>query len=341
MSDHLHSRSGTAHNPFGWSSLPLEQSNLDRRLTEAIRFTSTGTRGDVPRSSRAVRAANARRPPPRRSAASTPWAPAATATIHPGVQTYTEGAQCTANFVFTDGAGNTYVGYAAHCAGTGEATDTNGCDAGSLPLGTEVDFNEGGSLVSEGTRVGGGTLAYSSWLTMQARGESDANTCAYNDLALVKVDAADVAKVNPSDPVLGRPGRHQHRRHRRRRHGLLLRQLQPARRHHRALSPKHGRQPRHRGRGLDPPASTPSPRASPATRAAPSSTPRATRSAPCPRSASPRCRRRTASATSPTSWPTRRPLRHRRPGPGPRHRAVHSLRVDKRDLRVIASGGPR
>ena len=31
---------------------------------------------------------------------------------------YTDGAQCTANFVFTDGAGNTYVGYAAHCAGT-------------------------------------------------------------------------------------------------------------------------------------------------------------------------------------------------------------------------------
>ena len=32
---------------------------------------------------------------------------------------YTDGAQCTANFVYTDGAGNTYVGYAAHCAGTG------------------------------------------------------------------------------------------------------------------------------------------------------------------------------------------------------------------------------
>ena len=133
------------------------------------------------------------------------WAPAATATIHPGVQAYTEGAQCTANFVFTDGAGNTYVGYAAHCAGTGEATDTNGCDAASLPLGTKVDFAEGGSLVSEGTRVGGGTLAYSSWLTMQANGESDENTCAYNDLALVKVDAADVSKVNPSIPFWGGP----------------------------------------------------------------------------------------------------------------------------------------
>lgn len=133
------------------------------------------------------------------------WAPADSATIQPGVQMYTDGAQCTANFVYTDGAGNVYVGYAAHCAGTGAATDTNGCDAASLPLGTKVDFVEGGSLVTSGTRVGGGTLAYSSWLTMQKNGETDENTCAYNDLALVKVDAADVSKVNPSIPFWGGP----------------------------------------------------------------------------------------------------------------------------------------
>ena len=137
--------------------------------------------------------------------ARTSWAPADTATIHPGVMMYTEGAQCTANFVFTDGAGTTYVGYAAHCAGTGEATDTDGCTSDSLPLGTKVDFVEDGSLVSDGTRVGGGTLVYSSWLTMQKRGETDADTCAYNDLALVKVDAADAGKVNPSIPFWGGP----------------------------------------------------------------------------------------------------------------------------------------
>jgi len=133
------------------------------------------------------------------------WAPADTAQIHPGVQMYTDGAQCTGNFVFSDGAGNTYVGYAAHCAGTGAATDTDGCAAKSLPLGTEVDFVEGGSLLAEGTKVGSGTLAYSSWNTMAERGEDDANTCAYNDFALVKVDAADVAKVNPSVPFWGGP----------------------------------------------------------------------------------------------------------------------------------------
>jgi len=133
------------------------------------------------------------------------WAPADQAEIHPGTQMYTEGAQCTGNFVFTDGAGNVYVGYAAHCAGTGAATDTNGCDAESLPLGTRVEFVEGGSLVGGGTQVGSGTLAYSSWLTMQQRGETDENACNYNDFALVKLDAADVAKVNPSVPFWGGP----------------------------------------------------------------------------------------------------------------------------------------
>jgi hypothetical protein len=138
-------------------------------------------------------------------AAAAGYAPADTAEIHPGTMMYTDGAQCTANFVFTDGAGATYVGYAAHCAGQGEATDTNGCDTNSLPLGTKVTFNEGGSLVDEGTQVGTGTLAYSSWLTMQKNGEKNANACAYNDLALVKVDSADTGKVNPSVPFWGGP----------------------------------------------------------------------------------------------------------------------------------------
>src|SRR5262245_43040651 len=133
------------------------------------------------------------------------WAPAATSAIHPGVQMYTEGAQCTGNFVFTDATGTVYVGYAAHCAGTGGATETDGCDSGSLPLGTRVTFNTGGSLLDEGTQVGTGTLAYSSWLTMQRTNGKNANTCAFNDLALVKVDSQFVDDVNPSVPFWGGP----------------------------------------------------------------------------------------------------------------------------------------
>ena len=127
--------------------------------------------------------------------AASAWAPAAQATIHPGVQTVTAGGQCTANFIYTD-AGGTYIGQAAHCASTGAATDTDGCLAASLPLGTQVQ-------VTGASRPG--TLVYSSWVTMHANGESDPDTCAYNDLALVKIDPADVGKVNPSVPGFGGP----------------------------------------------------------------------------------------------------------------------------------------
>ncbi len=119
------------------------------------------------------------------------WAPAATAPIHPGVMTNTEGSgQCTSNFIFTRN-GHTYIGQAAHCSSTGAATDTNGCTAASLPLGTKVDID--GASVR-------GTLAYNSWLTMQGNGEADEETCAYNDLALVEIDPADVGEGQPVDP---------------------------------------------------------------------------------------------------------------------------------------------
>jgi hypothetical protein len=123
------------------------------------------------------------------------WAPAATAKIHPGVQTFTAGAQCTANFVYTDGT-NVYIGQAAHCAGTGGNTETDGCSSGTLPVGTPVDVT-GASQP--------GTIVYSSWATMQANHESNADTCAFNDLALIQLSAADAAKVNPSVPFWGGP----------------------------------------------------------------------------------------------------------------------------------------
>jgi hypothetical protein len=128
-------------------------------------------------------------------AAASAWAPAKTATVHPGVQVYTEGAQCTANFVFQEGTA-VYLGQAAHCSGTGGATETDGCESGSLPIGTPVE-------VTGADRPG--TLAYNSWLTMQAKGERDADTCAYNDLALIRIDSTDVGRVNPSVPGFGGP----------------------------------------------------------------------------------------------------------------------------------------
>jgi hypothetical protein len=123
------------------------------------------------------------------------WAPADTATIHPGVQTYTEGAQCTANFIFTSGA-DILIGQAAHCSGLGAATETDGCLAESHPVGTEVEI-DGASQP--------GVMVYNSWITMQEDGETDPDTCAYNDFALIKIDPADHDKVNPSVPFWGGP----------------------------------------------------------------------------------------------------------------------------------------
>jgi hypothetical protein len=125
------------------------------------------------------------------------WAPASTASIHPGVQVYTQGAQCTSNFVFQEGT-NVYLGQAAHCSGTGGQTETNGCSSASLPLGTPVE-------VSGASKPG--VLVYNSWLAMQSSGETNPETCEYNDLALIKLDPADVGKVNPSVPGFGGPTR--------------------------------------------------------------------------------------------------------------------------------------
>lgn len=133
------------------------------------------------------------------SQADGPWADAAEATITPGVQMVTDGAQCTANFIFeqqTQQGREVLIGYAAHCAADGESTQTNGCEVGSLPLGTLVD-------IDGATQPG--RLAYSSWGAMVARGETDANRCAHNDVALVRIDPADHGRVNPTVPVIGGP----------------------------------------------------------------------------------------------------------------------------------------
>ena len=123
------------------------------------------------------------------------WAPAATAPIHPGVQLYTPRGQCTADFVFMNDA-DVYLGMAAHCTGLGASNEVNGCTVSSLPLGTPVQ-------ISGASRPG--SLAYSSWLTMQQVGEEDLYACLFNDFALVRVDPADHGRINPSLPHWGGP----------------------------------------------------------------------------------------------------------------------------------------
>lgn len=138
------------------------------------------------------------------------WAPAGEASIYPGRQVRT-GGQCTSNFIFIEvaeeddgtGTGTTVevlrdvlIGMAAHCAGTDGNTATDGCIAGTRELGSEVKI-DGASRP--------GTLAYSSWVAMQDGGDRPAGACRGNDFALVSVDPADWAEINPSLPFWGGP----------------------------------------------------------------------------------------------------------------------------------------
>ena len=134
-------------------------------------------------------------------AAASAWAPASHATVHPGVMTFTAGGQCTANFIYTD-SGGTYIGQAAHCAEHRSGHRHRRLPVGSLPLGTPVE-------VTGASRPG--TLVYSSWLTMQATGETDADTCAYNDLALVQIDPGRRRQGQPVGARLRRPDRRRRR----------------------------------------------------------------------------------------------------------------------------------
>lgn len=135
---------------------------------------------------------------PAPTSAQAQWAPADEASIQPGSQAIIDDVQqCTTNFVFTGEDGQrVFIGMAAHCAGEGQATDVDGCQSSSRALGTKVAI-EGAEEPGE--------LVYSSWLTMQERGEDDGFTCMFNDFALVELDPADHGAVNPSVPFWGGP----------------------------------------------------------------------------------------------------------------------------------------
>src|SRR4029079_10486943 len=124
------------------------------------------------------------------------WARLSTAVVKPSMMLYLKGAQCTANFVYVDGAGRASIGEPAHCASRGTQTQTNGCKTRSWPLGTIVRN-------ANGRRIG--TLAYSSWIAMHRAHERRPNVCAANDLALVRIDAGLVGGRAAAPPGRARP----------------------------------------------------------------------------------------------------------------------------------------
>ena len=145
---------------------------------------------------------------------------------------------------------------------------TNGCDTGSLPLGTP----------RRGRRRQQARHARLQLVAGHAGSRRD--RCRHLRLQRPRTGQARPGRLRegqPVDPVLGRPDRH-HRHRRPGRQGALLRQLLAAPGHH-AAQPEGGPQPRPDRRRLEPRGLHRLARASPATRAARSSTATARRSA--------------------------------------------------------------
>ncbi|MFP5019412.1 serine protease [Pseudonocardia phyllosphaerae] len=146
----------------------------------------------------ALPAATAPAPAASPAPAAAPAVAAGPGAIGPGTVTETSGAGlCTAGFVFTAG-GKTYLGQAAHCAGTGDEDEIDGCTSATAPLGTPVLVHGRGRAVT-------GKLAWSSWNTMQHRHERNADTCAYNDFALVELPKGAASSAGAAVPFFGGP----------------------------------------------------------------------------------------------------------------------------------------
>ena len=118
------------------------------------------------------------------------WAPAATATVHPGVQVDIAGVKCVAGFVMTDGH-RAFIAVPGSCAGVDDGAPTDGCTAAQVPYGLKVTV--------QGARFKA-RMAYSSYTEMQLRGTKAANKCANNALVLLRLDDRDIKRTNPSLP---------------------------------------------------------------------------------------------------------------------------------------------
>jgi hypothetical protein len=119
------------------------------------------------------------------------WAPAATATVHPGVLVTIAGVKCVAGYVMTDGQ-RVFIAVPASCAGVDDGQATDGCTAAQVPYGLKVSV--------QGARYKG-RLVYSSYTQMQLRGTTAVNKCANNALVLIRLDDRDIKRTNPSLPA--------------------------------------------------------------------------------------------------------------------------------------------
>lgn len=112
------------------------------------------------------------------------WPAIDAATVRPGVQIVSPTGQCTSNFVYTSPDNATlYLGLAAHCVD-------------GMAIGDPVEIADGAAT---------GTLAYSSWMTMEEIGEESKEAREFNDFALVAVDDDSRNLVHPAVRHFGGP----------------------------------------------------------------------------------------------------------------------------------------
>lgn len=123
------------------------------------------------------------------------WASAGKATVHPGVSIEIGGVTCVAGYVLADSR-RVFLAVPASCSGVTEGDPVDGCTAAQDPFGTPATV--------QGARYPA-KLVYSSFTQMQLHGEHRSDRCANNSLSLVQLDPRDIARTNPSLPVLGGP----------------------------------------------------------------------------------------------------------------------------------------
>ena len=113
-----------------------------------------------------------------------------------GRETFTEGAQCTSNFVFTDGGEHVPRARRPTAPAPERRPRPTAATRGSLPLGTPVE-------IDGATQPG--TLVYNSWIAMQNAGETERRHLRVQRLRAGQASAADAASVNPTVPAFGGP----------------------------------------------------------------------------------------------------------------------------------------
>ncbi|HVT21647.1 MAG TPA: hypothetical protein VHE57_09700 [Mycobacteriales bacterium] len=126
-----------------------------------------------------------------------PAADAAVAkTIHPGVSVNYGNVTCTVGAVLR-ARHRVFLAVPSSCGGIDLGKKgQDGCSSPQTPIGSPV------SIAGAKHR---GILVYSSFAEMQLHGDTNPNRCYYNDLALIRVDRRDRARVSAAIPGVGIP----------------------------------------------------------------------------------------------------------------------------------------